>query len=135
MKKILALSLVGSFLVSGLLLGEDFAKKSNKDLINLAGKVKPKDVPEYRLEIAKRIEDMSVKEAREFEESIRKQAQKVYDGMKVKEFRDYRHEAHKALEEFCRKNKEECKLIHPPKPRELHDDRDDKPRPPKPHRK
>jgi len=132
MKKLLTLSVLGSFVLSGVLFGADFEKQSNKDLLSLSGKVSPKDMPKYRLEIAKRIENMSVKEAREFEESLREQAQKVYDGMKVKEFRAYKHEVHKEMERFCRDNKEECKLLHPPKP--IHYEHNG-PKPPKPPKK
>ncbi|WP_394909769.1 DUF1104 domain-containing protein [uncultured Helicobacter sp.] len=132
MKKLLTLSVLGSLVLSGVLFGADFEKQSNKDLLSLSGKVSPKDMPKYRLEIAKRIENMSVKEAREFEESLREQAQKVYDSMKVKEFRAYKHEVHKEMERFCRDNKEECKLLHPPKP--IHDEHNG-PKPPKPPKK
>lgn len=129
MKKVLALGIVGSLALGGVLFGVDFEKQSNKELLSLSGKVKPKDMPQYKLEIAKRIEDMSVKEAREFEKNLREQAQKVYDGMKVKEFRAYKQEVRKEMDRFCRDNKKECERIHPLKP---HDDRDDKPKPPKP---
>lgn len=132
MKKILAVSVLGSLVLSGALFGADFAKKSNKELISLAGKVEPKDIPEYRLEIAKRMDDMSVKEAREFEQSLHEQAQSVYDGMKLKDFRAYKHETHKAMERFCRNHTEECKRIHPPKPHEFAPHREDgKPKPKK----
>ena len=61
MKKLLTLSVLGSLVLSGVLFGADFEKQSNKDLLSLSGKVSPKDMPKYRLEIAKRIENMSVK--------------------------------------------------------------------------
>ena len=89
------------------------------------------EIPES-IEIAKRIENMSVKEAREFEEGLREQAQKVYDGMKVKDFRAYKHEVHKEMERFCRENKEQCKLLHPPRHYKIHSEHDEGARAPKP---
>lgn len=132
MKRRLALSVFTSLALGGALCGADFGKQSNKELLSLSGKVSPKDMPEYRLEIAKRIENMSVKEAREFEEGLREKAQKVYDGMKVKDFRAYKHEVHKEMERFCCENKEQCKLLHPPRHYKIHSEHDEGAKPPKP---
>lgn len=83
MKKIILCAMV----LSGVLFGADFSKSSNDDLIKLAGKVDPKDVPSYYAEIEKRVDDMTMKQAREFKDQIREQERQVYDNMKVKDFK------------------------------------------------
>ncbi len=100
MNKILSVGLIGSVILSGMLFGADFSKQSNKELINLAGTVEPKDMMDYRKEIEKRIDEMTMKEAREFRTQIKEQATKAYDNMKVKDFKARQ----KAIMETMREN-------------------------------
>ena len=44
MNKILAVSLMGSLIFSGLVFGADFSKKTNDELVKLSGTIDPKDV-------------------------------------------------------------------------------------------
>ena len=45
--------LVGTALSVSVALAADFSKKSNEELVNLSGKVAPKDYPDYRMEMHK----------------------------------------------------------------------------------
>ena len=59
-KSVLALAFVSASLFAA-----DYSKHSLTELQNLAGNVKPADALDYKIEIRKRIEQMTVKEARE----------------------------------------------------------------------
>lgn len=82
--------LVGTALSASVALAADFSKKSNDELINLSGKVTPKDYPDYKMEIHKRTQGMTLQEARNFREQLRDKRQSVYDQMTLKEYREYR---------------------------------------------
>ncbi|MDE7175379.1 MAG: DUF1104 domain-containing protein [Helicobacter sp.] len=86
-KIILSLALAGT-LVSGAL-AADYSKASNEELIKLSGKVAPKDYPDYRMEIHKRMQEMKVKEAREFRDRLRESHQNAYSNMTHKEYLEH----------------------------------------------
>lgn len=79
-----------SVIASGVLFAADFSKNSNADLLNMAGKVKAEDARDYFAEINKRVDEMTNKEARTFWETYRKNEEKVFDNMKVKDVRAYK---------------------------------------------
>ena len=87
--KVFSIVLAG-ILASGALFAADFSKSSNADLLNMAGKVKAEDARDFFAEIDKRVDEMTGKEAREFWEKYRKNEEKVFDGMKVKDVRAYK---------------------------------------------
>lgn len=104
MKKII----LGAMVLSGILFGADYSKSSNEDLINLSGKVEPKDISSYFKEIEKRVDEMSMKEAREFRDKLREQEMKVYDNMKVKDFKARQNAIREAMKAECKGKKGEC---------------------------
>lgn len=104
MKKII----LGAMVLSGILFGADYSKSSNEDLINLSGKVEPKDISSYFKEIEKRVDEMSMKEAREFRDKLREQEMKVYDNMKVKDFKARQNAIREAMKTECKGKKGEC---------------------------
>ena len=65
-KSVLALAFVSASLFAA-----DYSKHSLTELQNLAGNVKPADALDYKIEIRKRIEQMTVKDARAFMQKIR----------------------------------------------------------------
>ncbi|MCL9823028.1 DUF1104 domain-containing protein [Helicobacter colisuis] len=81
--------LVGTALSASIALAADFSKKSNDELINLSGKVTPKDYPDYKMEIHKRTQKMTLKEGRDFRKQLRDKRQSVYEQMTLKEYREY----------------------------------------------
>ena len=72
--------------------GADYSKFSNDELVGLSGKVAPKDYPDYRMEIHKRVQEMKVKDADVFRDKLWQARQNAYDAMSVKERREY-HDA------------------------------------------
>lgn len=82
--------ILASVLASGALFAADFSKSSNADLLNMAGKVKADEARDFFVEVDKRIDEMTTKQAREFWEKFRKNEEKVFDGMKVKDVRAYK---------------------------------------------
>ena len=90
--------LVGTTLSVSVALAADFSKKSNEELVNLSGKVAPKDYPDYKMEIHKRMQKMEIQEGRDFADNLRKNAQINYDKMTMKEYREYRDEIRKETE-------------------------------------
>ncbi|RDU65478.1 DUF1104 domain-containing protein [Helicobacter sp. MIT 14-3879] len=83
MKKLI----LGAIVLSSILFSADYSSKSDNDLINLAGTIEPKDIPSYFDEIEKRVNEMTMKDAREFKMKVKEQENKVYDKMKVKDFK------------------------------------------------
>ncbi len=77
---------------SAMLFAADFSKNSINELQNMAGKVAPKDVLDYRIEINKRIDAMTVKEAREFKEALHNAVHNNQSKMTAEELRKYRAE-------------------------------------------
>ncbi|MGX3098365.1 DUF1104 domain-containing protein [Helicobacter sp. 23-1046] len=101
-----------SMAFAGFVMAADFSKASNKELIDIAGSIPPSDVPSYHAEVKNRTQEMTVKEAREFKEKIKNQEQKVFDKMKVKDFKARKEAVSKAFDEFCKDPKNECGPSH-----------------------
>lgn len=76
-------------LMSASVFAADFSKHSLTDLQNLAGKVKPADALDYKIEIRKRIDSMSVKDARAFMQTIHQNTQAARNKMTLEEWNKY----------------------------------------------
>ncbi len=113
MHKMIKISLISSFVFSGVIFGADFSKKTNDELIKLSGIVDPKDILDYRKEIENRIDNMTKKEAKEFRDRIREQEDRVYDDMKVKDLKLRKQEIRDAIEKQCKNNSELCNKMGP----------------------
>lgn len=85
--------------VSASLFAADYSKHSLTELQNLAGKVKPADALDYKIEIRKRINAMSVKDARAFMQTIRNNTIAAHDKMSREELRQYKMAVCKANQE------------------------------------
>ncbi|RAX54230.1 hypothetical protein CCY99_04255 [Helicobacter sp. 16-1353] len=109
MNKFLRFGLIGSLVLGGFIFGADFSKKSNDEIINLAGSVEPKDIIDYDKEIKKRVEEMTMKDAREFMTKIKEQEKKIFDNMKVKDFKARQKAIMDARRENCKAQGESCK--------------------------
>ena len=90
-KSVLALAFVSASLFAA-----DYSKHSLTELQNLAGKVKPADALDYKIEIRKRINAMSVKDARAFMQKIRDNTIAAHDKMTREELRQYKIDVCKA---------------------------------------
>lgn len=93
-KSVLVLALVGTSLCAA-----DFSKHSLTELQNLAGKVKAEDALDYKIEIRKRLNTMSVKDARTFMQTIRNNTIAAHDKMSREELRQYKMAVCKANQE------------------------------------
>lgn len=93
-KPVLALALASASLFAA-----DYSKHSLTELQNLAGKVKPADALDYKIEIRKRINAMSVKDARTFMQAIRNNTIAAHDKMTHEELRQYKIAVCKANQE------------------------------------
>ncbi|WP_297812622.1 DUF1104 domain-containing protein [uncultured Helicobacter sp.] len=91
-KIILSLALIGT--LTSALFGADYSKTSNEELIKLSGKVAPKDYPDYKMEIHKRMQEMKVKDAREFRDRLREAHWNACDNMTQKEHQAYHNAIH-----------------------------------------
>lgn len=114
MKKFLILKISALIVLvfGSVALSADYSKKSDKELIGIAGSMEAKDVPSYFQEVQKRMEEMTLKEAREFKEKIKAQEQKVFDSMKVKDFKARKKAIREEFEKLCKDKKESCKTPH-----------------------
>lgn len=101
--KLLLLGSLCSFVV-----GADFSKKSNDELINLSGIVNPKDEFDYKQEIKKRIKEMTKEERSNFRSKLMSKQNEVYDNMKVKDFKARNKEIKDERNKRCKENKELC---------------------------
>lgn len=108
MNKVLTLALGMSLAASGVLFAADYSKQSNDDLVNLAGKVAPNDMFDYQAEIRKRSENMTIKDARAFHDKIKAQETKVYDEMKVKDWKARKAAIKEAMKAKCDANPQQC---------------------------
>ena len=100
MKTNLFVSLVLSSALSvSVLAAADFSKNSNQSLIDMAGNVAPKDYPDYKMEVHKRMQKMTKEEAKDFKDKMRTQSQKVNDTRTLKEFRERKEAIAQAIEE------------------------------------
>ncbi|MDO7252336.1 DUF1104 domain-containing protein [Helicobacter cappadocius] len=98
MNKFISMILAGA-LCASLAFGADFSKKSNDDLIKVAGTVAPKDVPDYRMELHKRIKAMKKPEAKAFHEKLEASMKKNTEKMSMKDMRARREAIKKAIDE------------------------------------
>ncbi|PAF49377.1 hypothetical protein BKH41_01540 [Helicobacter sp. 12S02232-10] len=97
MKKITSMILAGAICAS-FAFGADFSKKSNDDLVQMAGIVAPKDVPDYKIELNKRMKTMKKDEAMKFHQKLEEAMKKNTDNMTLKEFRERREAVKKAID-------------------------------------
>lgn len=98
MKKLISMVLAGA-LCASLAFAADFSKKSNDDLVNMAGKVAPKDVPDYRMELHKRVKAMKKEDAKAFHEKFEASMKKNTEKMSMKDMRARRAAIKKAIDE------------------------------------
>ncbi|TSA86010.1 DUF1104 domain-containing protein [Helicobacter mehlei] len=89
-------SLILAGLCTGLWANEvSFKNKSNQELIELAGKVAPNEVPDYQMELFKRMKGMGAEQKKEFHDQLKKAADKNTENMTMEEF-EKRREAIRA---------------------------------------
>ena len=112
MCKIVKIGLIGSFILSGVVFGADFSKKTNDELVQLSGIVEPNDVLDYNKEIERRINEMTRKEAKEFRDKIREQEDKVYDNMKIKDLELRKKSIFDAMKKQCKDDPKSCPKPH-----------------------
>ncbi|MDE5816171.1 MAG: DUF1104 domain-containing protein [Helicobacter sp.] len=93
-KSVLALAFVSASLFAA-----DYSKHSLTELQNLAGNVKPADALDYKIEIRKRIEQMTVKDARAFMQKVHQNTKAARDKMTRAEWDKYQAEVRKANQE------------------------------------
>lgn len=93
-KSVLALAFVSASLFAA-----DYSKHSLTELQNLAGNVKPADALDYKIEIRKRIEQMTVKDARAFMQKVHQNTKAARDKMTRAEWDKYQTEVRKANQE------------------------------------
>lgn len=98
MKKLISMVLAG-VLCASLALAADFSKKSNDDLVKMAGTVAPKDVPDYRMELHKRVKAMKKEDAKAFHQKFEASMKKNTEKMSVKDMRARRAAVKKAIDE------------------------------------
>lgn len=98
MKKLISMVLAGA-LCASLALAADFSKKSNDDLVKMAGTVAPKDVPDYRMELHKRIKTMKKEDAKAFHQKFEASMKKNTEKMSMKDMRARRAAIKKAIDE------------------------------------
>ena len=93
-KSVLALAFVSASLFAA-----DYSKHSLTELQNLAGNVKPADALDYKIEIRKRIEQMTVKDARAFMQKVHQNTKAARVKMTRAEWDKYQAEVRKANQE------------------------------------
>lgn len=93
-KSVLALAFVSASLFAA-----DYSKHSLTELQNLAGNIKPADALDYKIEIRKRIEQMTVKDARAFMQKVHQNTKAARDKMTRAEWDKYQTEVRKANQE------------------------------------
>lgn len=93
-KSVLALAFVSASLFAA-----DYSKHSLTELQNLAGNIKPADALDYKIEIRKRIEQMTVKDARAFMQKVHQNTKAARDKMTRAEWDKYQAEVRKANQE------------------------------------
>ena len=81
----------------------DFSKKSDAELIKLAGTVSVADYPDYKIEISKRLKAKSEKDAKTFHEKLHAQQEKATENMTLKAWREYKKATHEAMEKRMEK--------------------------------
>lgn len=115
MNKLISMVLAGA-LCASLALAADFSKKSNDDLVKVAGTVAPKDVPDYRMELHKRVKAMKKEDAKAFHKKFEASMKKNTEKMSMKDMRARRAAIKKAIDEKTKgMTKEQIKesgLVH-----------------------
>ncbi|PAF42927.1 DUF1104 domain-containing protein [Helicobacter sp. 11S03491-1] len=115
MNKVTSIVLASAICVS-LSFGADFSKKSNDELIKIAGTVAPKDVPDYRIELHKRFKTMKKEDAKVFHQELETSMKQNTATMSVKDFRARKQAIQKAIDEKLKgMSKEQIKesgLVH-----------------------
>ncbi|BCZ17835.1 hypothetical protein NHP190003_11170 [Helicobacter sp. NHP19-003] len=91
-------ALVVSGLCSGLFAAQGpFESKSDKELIDMAGKVVPEQVPDYRMELYKRTKHMSPVQRKKFFEKVMASADKNTANMTMEDFGKRMEAIHAAI--------------------------------------
>lgn len=97
MKKFVLISAVCAALC-GVVSAEDYSKKSNDELVKLHGSVKnASDAADLKLEIKKRIDKMDEKVRKDFIDKLKASYEKNTENMSVKDFRAYESSVKKEL--------------------------------------
>lgn len=97
MKKVAVVTL-GALLTLTSLVAADFSKKSNAELQNLAGSVAPEAMLDYKAEVHKRIQSMSVGEAREFWRTMQENREAKLSQLSPEERRKHHQERREAMQ-------------------------------------
>ncbi|BCZ17834.1 hypothetical protein NHP190003_11160 [Helicobacter sp. NHP19-003] len=91
-------SLVIAGLCSGLFAsGGPFESKSDQELIDMAGKVVPNQVPDYQMELYKRMQKMKPEQKKKFYEQLKTSADKNTANMTMEDFEKRRQAIHAAI--------------------------------------
>lgn len=91
-------ALVLAGLCTGLLAKEvSFKDKSNKELVEMAGKVVPDQVPDYQMELYKRMAKMNPDQKKKFHDQLKASADKNTENMTMEEFEKRREAIHAAI--------------------------------------
>lgn len=97
MNRLFNILLISGVMVS-VVLANDFSKMSDRELINIAGKIQASEVPDYRIAVHSKMSNMKIKEAREFRDKIRQNKRLAMDNMTMKEYRAYRLQVREAID-------------------------------------
>ncbi|MGP1449715.1 MAG: DUF1104 domain-containing protein [Wolinella sp.] len=97
MKTTLSIALASLFSLSTLL-AADFSKKSDTELKELAGSVAPSDMLDYKSEIHKRMEKMSVEDARKFRNEMHEARDTKFSKMSKEDLEKYRNAVHTEMQ-------------------------------------
>ncbi len=76
----------------GVLIGADYSKMSNEELIEQAGKFPVEEAVVYHKELQKRVDGMTMAESREFFSKLRAAKNKNEENMKMKDLRERREQ-------------------------------------------
>lgn len=87
-----------SLLTAGLLAAADFSGLSNEEFVKQAGNLKPEEVPDYRIELNKRVENMKNKEATDFKKRVRKASMDAIHKLPPEEHKQYMIAVCKAMQ-------------------------------------
>ncbi|BCZ19203.1 hypothetical protein NHP190012_08450 [Helicobacter sp. NHP19-012] len=93
---------IGALIVAGLCNGlfasaNPFESKSDQELIDMAGKVVPNQVPDYKMELHKRMQKMKPEQKEKFHEKLKASADKNTANMTMEEFEKRRQAIHEAI--------------------------------------
>ncbi|WP_235852464.1 DUF1104 domain-containing protein [Helicobacter vulpis] len=92
-----------TLILAGTLMGASletpFQKKSNQELVEMAGKVDPQQVPDYKIELYKRMQKMKPAQKKAFHEQLSKAADRNTQDMTMGDFEKRREAIAKAMKE------------------------------------